>query len=238
MSPVLFKETGYPVSKLLADIDNGEIALPELQRPFVWKPPRVRDLFDSMYRGYPVGRRLMARVVRAGFDRLVSGAAPEDGATRVDTETLIALEENQYLEKKSSARYSLTKQGKDQDIELGVVKSVAGFMNAAGGTLLIGVDDEKHVVGLAHDFALISNGDPDRFEGWLAGLLEHAIGKPELAFVSISVDSIDDQCVCRVVADLLPPGRFARCAHFHSLRHSPERPRVLPTMMFFARLGA
>jgi hypothetical protein len=58
MSPVLFKETGYPVSKLLADIDNGEIALPELQRPFVWKPPRVRDLFDSMYRGYPVGHLL------------------------------------------------------------------------------------------------------------------------------------------------------------------------------------
>ena len=33
----------------------GEIGLPDIQRPFVWKNAKVRDLFDSMYKGYPVG---------------------------------------------------------------------------------------------------------------------------------------------------------------------------------------
>lgn len=55
MSATLFKEVNYSLSKLTADIDMGEIGLPELQRPFIWPNAKVRDLFDSMYKGYPVG---------------------------------------------------------------------------------------------------------------------------------------------------------------------------------------
>lgn len=44
-----------PVETLLSWIKSGEIAIPEIQRPFVWKPAKVRDLIDSLYRGYPVG---------------------------------------------------------------------------------------------------------------------------------------------------------------------------------------
>lgn len=44
-----------PVSQLLAAVEAGQIAIPELQRPFVWKSPKVRDLLDSLYQGYPVG---------------------------------------------------------------------------------------------------------------------------------------------------------------------------------------
>jgi len=51
----LFKEVGYSLSKLIEDIEIGEIGLPEIQRPFVWPNSKVRDLFDSMYRGFPVG---------------------------------------------------------------------------------------------------------------------------------------------------------------------------------------
>lgn len=51
----LFKEVGYSLSKLIEDIEIGEIGLPELQRPFVWGNSKVRDLLDSMYRGFPVG---------------------------------------------------------------------------------------------------------------------------------------------------------------------------------------
>ncbi|PQJ32381.1 hypothetical protein BST92_10790 [Nonlabens arenilitoris] len=44
-----------PVDTLLSWIKSGEIAIPEIQRPFVWKPKKVRDLIDSLYQGYPVG---------------------------------------------------------------------------------------------------------------------------------------------------------------------------------------
>jgi len=51
----LFKQVTYSLSKLIEEIDNGEIGLPDIQRPFVWTNAKVRDLFDSMYKGFPVG---------------------------------------------------------------------------------------------------------------------------------------------------------------------------------------
>ena len=51
----LFSKVDYELSHLLSSVDTGEIGLPDLQRPFVWSAAKVRDLFDSMYRGFPVG---------------------------------------------------------------------------------------------------------------------------------------------------------------------------------------
>jgi hypothetical protein len=51
----LFEDTRYNLANLIENIDTGVIGLPDIQRPFVWKDTKVRDLFDSMYRGYPVG---------------------------------------------------------------------------------------------------------------------------------------------------------------------------------------
>lgn len=55
MSETLFTEVRYDLQALVKFIELGELALPDLQRPFVWSNAKVRDLFDSMYRGYPVG---------------------------------------------------------------------------------------------------------------------------------------------------------------------------------------
>ena len=43
------------VENILGIIRNGEVAIPEIQRPFVWKGSQVRDLIDSLYNGYPAG---------------------------------------------------------------------------------------------------------------------------------------------------------------------------------------
>ncbi len=43
------------IETLLAWVNSGEIAIPEIQRPFVWDATQVRDLLDSLYQGYPVG---------------------------------------------------------------------------------------------------------------------------------------------------------------------------------------
>ena len=45
----------YPIQTVLTWIKHKEIAIPEIQRPFIWKAVRVRDFIDSLYRGYPVG---------------------------------------------------------------------------------------------------------------------------------------------------------------------------------------
>lgn len=45
----------YLVNNILNWVQSGEIAIPEIQRPFVWKSAKVRDLIDSLYQGFPVG---------------------------------------------------------------------------------------------------------------------------------------------------------------------------------------
>jgi len=43
------------INSLLVDIGSDDIAIPEIQRPFVWNATKVRDLIDSLYQGYPIG---------------------------------------------------------------------------------------------------------------------------------------------------------------------------------------
>lgn len=55
MSTQRYSVTPHPVETLLTWVKSGEIAIPEIQRPFVWEATKVRNLLDSLYRGYPVG---------------------------------------------------------------------------------------------------------------------------------------------------------------------------------------
>lgn len=47
------------VEELVGMVERGELRLPEMQRQYVWQSPRVRDLMDSLYRGYPSGAILL-----------------------------------------------------------------------------------------------------------------------------------------------------------------------------------
>lgn len=55
MAEPLFTRVDRPVGKLVGDVIEGRVGLPDLQRPFVWKDSDVRDLLDSMLKGYPIG---------------------------------------------------------------------------------------------------------------------------------------------------------------------------------------
>jgi hypothetical protein len=55
MSTQRYSVTPHPIETLLTWVKSGEIAIPEIQRPFVWEPTKVRNLLDSLYHGYPVG---------------------------------------------------------------------------------------------------------------------------------------------------------------------------------------
>ncbi len=50
-----FSVNNYPVQTILSWVQSNEVAIPEIQRPFVWSSTQVRDLVDSLYNGFPVG---------------------------------------------------------------------------------------------------------------------------------------------------------------------------------------
>src|SRR5881409_2096666 len=55
MSTQRYSVTPHAIETLLTWVKSGEIAIPEIQRPFVWEATKVRNLLDSLYQGYPVG---------------------------------------------------------------------------------------------------------------------------------------------------------------------------------------
>lgn len=91
MPITLFRDTTYQLNGLIDDIHRGEVALPDIQRPFVWQATRVRDLFDSMYQGFPVGYLLFwatgapvgARQIGTGEKEAVPRLLVVDGQQRL-----------------------------------------------------------------------------------------------------------------------------------------------------------
>lgn len=71
----IFKTIEWSVNSLVQGVEDGTIQLPDLQRPFVWPAAKVRDLFDSMYRGYPVGELMFWDVPAEGATRAISGSS-------------------------------------------------------------------------------------------------------------------------------------------------------------------
>jgi hypothetical protein len=73
----LFNPFNGHLEQLFGYIDIGDLGLPDIQRPFVWKDSKVRDLFDSIYRGFPIGSYLFWRNTVAGKAHHIGTAKKE-----------------------------------------------------------------------------------------------------------------------------------------------------------------
>lgn len=89
----------YKVSTLVDMIESGELQLPEMQRQYVWTQVKVRDLLDSLYRGYPSGIIL---AWKAPHDSEVETRAFAVAANRDDAASLLLLDGQQRLTSLSS----------------------------------------------------------------------------------------------------------------------------------------
>jgi len=89
---------------------------------------------------------------------------------------ILTEDESRYLEFKSSLRWDYRQQKVNPALEDVVIKTIAAFGNSDGGTLLIGVDDDKNILGLENDFNTLKKKDSDYFEIHLRRLLHKAMG--------------------------------------------------------------
>jgi len=117
---------------------------------------------------------------------------------KVSLVEVIAAGESQTVEFKSNARWSHSNQQIEKHVEDEIVKTVAGFMNASGGQLLIGVADDGRVHGLASDYKVTGNRGRDGFENWLIEMLGRSLGVVEVVDVRIAFESIEGEDVCLV----------------------------------------
>lgn len=126
-----------------------------------------------------------------------SDSGPNDPPA-ASTEDLLATGESRNVEFKSTARLNLVTDQRDPVIELSVVKTVAGFLNTSGGTLLVGIADDGTVRGLQDDYVAVGNKGRDGYENFLTTLLDHRIGRSAVANVGIAFETIEGHDVCRL----------------------------------------
>lgn len=158
--------------------------------PMGWETLEYGDFLDQR-------RKLIAKVVRSGFEKLWDDQTEAHGTPSLID--LIALGESQELEFKSSARWNMHTQSADKKLEHVITKTACGFLNAEGGTLLIGVADDGTVVGLDVDLqTLKSKPNLDGYELFLRDLFDRSLSIKSAGLVRISFESVGGHDVCQV----------------------------------------
>jgi len=153
---------------------------------------------------YPEFLAERCKLLTANINGFLDSLVPkEEGATAGSLlPDLIAKGESDTLEFKSSLRWGVPAGGVNKGLEKVIVKSVAGFLNGKGGTLLIGVANDGSVLGLNGDYGSSEKiQDRDGFELHLRQLLSTAMGESVHAFVTVTFHDLDDKDVCQVVVE-------------------------------------
>ena len=151
------------------------------------------------------GSILVLVVVNFVMDRL---GIRQPVAEHLTAAQLVAAGESHNLEFKQTARWNVHTGQRDPKIELVIAKTVAAFLNADGGTLLVGVADDGSTPGLRNDLGLMKEPDLDRYELWLGDHLERCLGKPPLRNVRVTFEMVNRNQVCRIDVNPSPEPVF------------------------------
>ncbi|ABS54809.1 putative transcriptional regulator [Methanoregula boonei 6A8] len=118
-------------------------------------------------------------------------------------ETLIEFGESQLVEFKSSLLWSYEKNQISNSTEYEVVRTIAAFLNSSGGTLLIGVDKNKNIVGLDKDYAQLKQArrvqNRDGFEIRLNEVLNKFFGRGIRLDIDVIFERLSEKEICRVI---------------------------------------
>jgi len=154
--------------------------------PELWKVENYHQFLE--YR-----RAALARMVNEFLDQVVA----EGSSAALDVQAMIEAGESATVEFKETARFNVRVNQMDRAMEVVVVKTVAGFFNASGGTLLIGVNDKGRVFGIGRDLKTLgARPTEDGFGQFLQTLLSGAIDKDLTAQVGVYFSVIDGATVC------------------------------------------
>ena len=140
---------------------------------------------------------------RRGHLRVDGAAVGEDPATERGAgrgcAAAIARGESANLEFKSTFRWDLREKRFNRSLESVVMKTLAGYMNGQGGTLLIGVADDGSIVGLELDYSTLKKPDRDGFEQVLMTAVASKLGGDACRNVQAVFHSVEGNDVCRVI---------------------------------------
>ena len=109
---------------------------------------------------------------------------------------LIKNGESKKVELKETLRWDIKENKINRDLEKVVLKTICGFLNSYGGTLIIGVNDKKEITGLTRDYVTLPKKNSDGFQNHLIQLVKQAIGITHLHNIDIGFEKLGGAEVC------------------------------------------
>ncbi|WP_428698801.1 AlbA family DNA-binding domain-containing protein [Stappia sp.] len=152
--------------------------------------------------------------------------------------TLIRGGETASVEFKSTMRWDIQEERVNKGLENVIAKTVAGFFNARGGRLLIGVADDGTVLGLDADYATLRHGNRDGFERAIADIVTRLLGGDLCPALQTTFASVDGRDICMVLVQPAPRAVYLNDAgktHFYVRSGNSTRQLELREAMEYAR---
>ncbi len=138
-------------------------------------------------------------------DKRVTKGSKTEGKKKLTLKELISNGENQNIEFKSTLLWDKKKKASNKEMQYSIMKTISGFMNTQGGKLIIGVDDNKNIVGLKDDLKNMKRKDLDGFENFFNMVFTNMIGLEFRRYIDISFKKVSRKDLC--IIDVKPSSK-------------------------------
>jgi hypothetical protein len=142
-------------------------------------------------------------------DRQELTPSPELVLEKMSISDLISKPESEMVEFKASMLWDINKQQYSKELKIVIARVVASFMNSKGGILIIGVGDDKTILGLEKDLARLHDS-PDQFELTFTDMINTYLGKSRRPLVDLKFEKVEDKLIAIVRVAKSPRPVFVR----------------------------
>lgn len=203
----------YLIESVLAKVREGEIAIPEIQRPFVWDGSQVRDLLDSLYQGYPIGYLIAWRNPDVQLKDGTTSSGKMiliDGQQRVTALTAAIIGQQVINKDYRKVRISIAFNPVDERFEVSnpaIVKNTAWIPDVA--PLITG---QTRLTKAIREYMQVNPGaDEEKVEAALSNLTD--IAKKQIGLIELSHD-LDIETVTEIFIRINSKGTVLSQADF------------------------
>jgi hypothetical protein len=170
----------------------------------------VRELYDEYHKTGDLDFVRLSKMGDLSFEAQPKKTQTLEETALVPAVDLIKNGETDFVEFKSSLAWDYKKQQPSKEMKMVIARAVSSFMNSNGGILLIGVADNRSLLGLDQDLAQLHNSY-DEFELTFTNAINTYLGKVNRAYVSLKFEKVDGKDVAVVQVKKSPHPVYLKC---------------------------
>ena len=171
--------------------------------------PMDRNLWEiDKYEQFLYRRRvIIADEINKYLDSFITEKKEEK---KISLQDYVMMGESSTVEYKSTVRWDMDQNKINKELEKIIIKTINGFLNFEGGTLLIGIDDNGEIIGIDKDISTLKKKNVDGFQQLLMSLISEYLGVEYSQYINITFENVENKNVCIINIDKAPQPVFVK----------------------------